>query len=163
MPSLPPIKGRRGGDEESESGGGLLPRKLMNAARTGDARVLSRVDGDYATRLDRQGRSLLHLAAFWSGAHDECLLPLLDAGADPNARDGKQRTPLHEAVRGGHVDAAALLLQRGAKADALDADLATPLTLAMRGRRGRGDVRMLAVLEAATDPADADTRGRVGA
>ena len=61
------------------------------------------------------------------------------------------------------MDAAALLLQRGAKADALDADLATPLTLAMRGRRGRGDVRMLAVLEAATDPADAGTRGRVGA
>lgn len=47
----------------------------------------------------------------------EVMKILLDAGADPNAQDADERTPLHCAKS---VDAAALLIERGADAHARD-------------------------------------------
>ena len=45
---------------------------------------------------------------------------LLDAGADPNARDDAGRTPLHFAAQEGATDAAHLLLGRSAQVDLVD-------------------------------------------
>jgi ankyrin repeat protein len=46
---------------------------------------------------------------------------LAAAGADVNARDGHQRTPLHVAAHGGHQDAVRALVKAGANPKALDA------------------------------------------
>ena len=45
---------------------------------------------------------------------------LLRAGADPNARDEDERTPLFSAVLGGSVGLVGLLLESGADVDARD-------------------------------------------
>lgn len=45
---------------------------------------------------------------------------LLQAGADPNARDEDERTPLFSAVLGGSVGLVGLLLESGADVDARD-------------------------------------------
>ena len=62
------------------------------------------------------------------------LLPLLlpPQGADPTARDGEQRTPLHHAVMRGHLAVVDLLLSRGGPALLLAKDIlgCTPVHLA---------------------------------
>ncbi|KGN37191.1 ankyrin [Knoellia subterranea KCTC 19937] len=50
----------------------------------------------------------------------------LEAGADVEARDEQQRTPLLLAVTGDHVEVAQLLLTQGASPDALDGRHDTP-------------------------------------
>jgi uncharacterized protein len=44
----------------------------------------------------------------------------LDAGADVNARDDRQQTPLHWAAMKGHTDLARLLIDKGADLNARD-------------------------------------------
>lgn len=53
-------------------------------------------------------------------------------GADPTARDGENRTPLHHAVMRGHVDVVDVLLERGGPALLLAKDIlgCTPVHLA---------------------------------
>ena len=58
---------------------------------------------------------------------------LLDAGADINAKDQSERTPLHDAVSSGSVPLVKLLLDRGARVNARDCRYQTPLGYA--GRR----------------------------
>jgi hypothetical protein len=55
---------------------------------------------------------------------------LLVGGADPNARDGHQRTPLHVAAHGGQGEVARLLVDGGADANALDARRYDVVTIA---------------------------------
>ncbi len=66
------------------------------------------------------------------------LLWLLDHGADPNARCGREReTSLHAAVRRGQATSVLqLLLDRGAEVNARRADGRTPWLLAVRGGFG---------------------------
>jgi ankyrin repeat protein len=52
---------------------------------------------------------------------------LLDAGADPNARDDAGRTPLHFAAQEGATDAVRLLIDHGAEVDSVDRYGNTPL------------------------------------
>ena len=54
-------------------------------------------------------------------------MDLVDRGADVDARDGIQRTPLHDACRRGHMEVAMALVDRGADVDARDVDQRTPL------------------------------------
>jgi cytohesin len=55
------------------------------------------------------------------------VIELLNAGADPNARDAQGRTPLIEAAFAGRTDCAAALLSAGADPNATDIDGWTPL------------------------------------
>ena len=91
------------------------------------------------------GRTALHRAA--SQGDVAIIKSLIAAGADVRATDAKMRTPLHEAVADGHIAAVELLLLKGARADVADSELITPLLLAARMNMGRGDGKLLSLLE----------------
>jgi len=55
---------------------------------------------------------------------------LLDAGADPNARDKDGNTPLHRAAQGGSPETVAALLDAGADLEARAEDGSLPADLA---------------------------------
>jgi uncharacterized protein len=82
----------------------------------------------------------LHSAA--SGHHAEIGLALLDAGADPNARQSGGYTALHAAAANGDVALVRALLARGADPDGRTDDGRTAASIA----RERGDAESLAAL-----------------
>ena len=49
-----------------------------------------------------------------SPGHRDCISSLVGSGADVNAKDKKQYTPLHSAAAGGQSHAVKLLLELGA-------------------------------------------------
>lgn len=55
-------------------------------------------DGLFETKIDHDGRTLLHIASGNEKLH-ELINKLIESGADPNARDNHGNTPLHEAVQ----------------------------------------------------------------
>jgi len=96
------------------------------------------------------GMSPLHLAASsWvkGDHHIDVMQLLLDRGANPNARDNDDSTPLHHSswwekrsfkCRKGTVEGTRLLLKHGAIIDAEDNESRTPLQLALE--HGRHDI-----------------------
>jgi ankyrin repeat protein len=79
--------------------------------------------------------------------HEEMIVLLLDAGADPNSRDPDSLTPLHRAT--GNVSATQLLLARGADPNARAAGSQTPLMHAA----GQGhDSALTILLRAGAEP-----------
>jgi ankyrin repeat protein len=82
---------------------------------------------------------------------------LLDAGADPNARDDGGRTPLHFAAQEGATDAARLLLGRGAEVDLVDGYGNTALWTSVLNRHP--DVAAV-LLAAGADPTRANNNGK---
>lgn len=81
------------------------------------------------TMTNCDGLTLLHIAA---GAPKPSLARyLLDNGADINARNRRDQSPLHAAARYGHREVVELLLSRGADPNLLDQDEWTPLTMAI--------------------------------
>ena len=84
---------------------------------------------------------------------------LLDAGADPSARDKDGKTPLHDAARSNqNPDVIAALLDAGADPSARDKDGKTPLHDAARSNQNP-DV-IAALLDAGADPSARDEDGR---
>ena len=82
----------------------------------------------------------------------------LSRGADPNARDKRGRTPLHEAC---HAEAIAALLDAGADPNARDEDGLTPLHYAAEAAAIVGQTEAIAaLLDAGADPNARDKRGR---
>jgi ankyrin repeat protein len=95
------------------------------------------------------GISLLHLAAIAWTQHNQVdvMQVLLDHGANPNARDDDNATPLHHSSwwekdnitgRKGTVEGTRWLLKHGAIIDAEDNEGRTPLQLALD--HGRDDI-----------------------
>ncbi|WP_165247992.1 ankyrin repeat domain-containing protein [Paludisphaera soli] len=74
-----------------------------------------------ARRPERED-SPLHFAANAGVAR-----ALIDHGADIEARDWSDRTPLHWAAQSGHADVAGLLIESGARVDGPSRDGSTPL------------------------------------
>jgi len=72
------------------------------------------------------------------------ILEALQAGANPNVRDPKGRTPLHFMAGVGLAPACVLLIHFGAQIDAQDADGLTPLHMAA----GYANARTLRILVA---------------
>ena len=78
---------------------------------------------------DDGGHTLAHVAA--ASGQDKTLILLMDAGADANATDYRQSTPLHVAAANGHEAVVVALLQRGANIEAVtDMVQSTPLHVA---------------------------------
>lgn len=89
--------------------------------------------------VDGYGRTAMHYAA----ERDICCVEmLLQHGADINAGDGNQDTPLHWAAYKNQVDSVKLLLQNGAQVDACDYNMDTPLIWAAR----KGNLEVIKIL-----------------
>ena len=73
----------------------------------------------------------------------EAIVALIDAGADPNAKDDSGGdTPLHQAAKGGHAKAIAALLAAGADPNAKDIVGFTPVHQAAEGKPRQGHRRI---------------------
>jgi hypothetical protein len=102
---------------------GDLPR--IRQLLTDDPGVAARPLGDrYGTR------TALHVVADWPGYFPngpEVVRILVAAGADPNARQPGEETPLHWAASSDDVHVAAALIDAGADVNAPDGTIGTPV------------------------------------
>jgi hypothetical protein len=101
----------------------------MTAIQAGDLATLQRLltdnPGLAVSRLGgiANGRSPLHVAADWPGCFPngpQIVRMLIEAGADPNARDPDKpgsETPLHWAASSDDVDVASAMIDGGASVD----------------------------------------------
>jgi ankyrin repeat protein len=106
--------------------------------------------------LDEGGFSKLHHAAMRGDAQET--RKLLEAGADPNVRQGPHKgAPLQYAAAGGRLEVVRILLKQGAVVDAADADARTPLMWA--AQNGQTDV-VTTLLDAGADLAASAENGR---
>ncbi|KAK3935074.1 ankyrin, partial [Diplogelasinospora grovesii] len=126
--------------------GGANVNATFNAAKAGSKPAGSR------KKWDISGVTALHLA----DDSATCTEVLLQAGADPLAKDSRGRVPLHWAAEAGNADVVRLLLQPGFAVVDMQDDTengATPLaTLCARletGARRQGDPEILGMLLAA--------------
>lgn len=87
---------------------------------------------DITTR-DIEGRTPLHLAAFFGYARSVSML--LKQQADFDARDNCQRTPGHWPAFKGHLEIIKLLVESGADVNARDTEGRTWLRMALIGRQ----------------------------
>jgi ankyrin repeat protein len=128
--------------------------------------------GASVTDAGESQQTALHLVADMRLAPQEpvraMVTLLLDRGADPNARNWDQVTPLHQAVRARNLAAAEVLLARGADPNARDGIRgSTPLRRAVSatGASGTAGTSALMVpltrllLEHGADPDAVDKRG----
>src|SRR6516225_1568726 len=112
---------------------------VITALRAGDLAALQRLLADNpglaVSRLggNAKGRTPLHVVADWPGYFPngpQVVRMLIEAGADPNARDPDQpqsETPLHWAASGDDVDVASALINGGADVAAPNGSIGTPL------------------------------------
>ena len=109
------------------------------AIRAGDVATLQRLLADNpglaASRLGgiAKGRTPLHVVADWPGYFPngpQIVRMLIEAGADPNARDPDKpgsETPLHWAASSDDVDVASALIDGGADVEVPNGSIGTPL------------------------------------
>lgn len=111
----------------------ILEHPILDAARTGTAqKIVDALKPDAGSRDIRTnvGSTPLHLAA--ANADPGALKALIDAGADPNARDHDGMTPLHVAAYSQNAAHAQLLLEAGANPHALTASGRDPTSVARK-------------------------------
>lgn len=87
----------------------------------------NKVDINLLTR-DKENTAL-HLAA--EGGYTDCLIMLLDKGADTMKRNKKGQIPLHLAAKSQSVECVEMLLKAGSDVNACDSDNRTPLHAAV--------------------------------
>ena len=126
--------------------GGFYGRPLAAALsrrhfQTAD--LLCHRGADLHSRCSDYDRTILHIAAFYGDA--EMVQKLIEYGADVNAKDTKQKTPLHLASKANRYfdiyfnnpdffSTHQLLLEHGADVDARAVDHSTPLYHASRSQ-----------------------------
>lgn len=98
------------------------------AAATPEAVTACLEAGRDVTERNAEGTPLHRAAA---GGDPSVVALLLEAGADPHARDGGEATPLHRAAASGSSGNVALLLAAGAALEARDSRQETPLLRAL--------------------------------
>ncbi|RKU39738.1 hypothetical protein DL546_000062 [Coniochaeta pulveracea] len=116
--------------EQSTTAEILLRHGKAEVGATCDGQRASRSTHGYGPKQQNRrtwttGITPLHLA----DDSPRCTGLVLRYGADPAARDGSGRTPLHWAMAAGNPEVVDSLLKSGTPVDALDDDGATPLAL----------------------------------
>jgi hypothetical protein len=110
--------------------------QLVFAIRAGDVDAVQRIIADAPEVASEplggrfQTRTALHVVADWPGyfPHSQQVVRLLlGAGADPNARQPGDETPLHWAASSDDADVAEALIVGGADIEAPDGSIGTPL------------------------------------
>jgi len=92
---------------------------LHGAAWDGDLDTVKQLlDNGADVNLKDSDMTALHYAT--SGKHEKIVVLLLESGADANARDGTDRTPLITAAFWGHIGIARRLIEKGADVNAKD-------------------------------------------
>ncbi|MBA3954490.1 ankyrin repeat domain-containing protein [Candidatus Dependentiae bacterium] len=111
-----------------------LDDQLLAAARIGDAHRVDELlkQGASKETVDSQGHAPLHYTA--ERDHTNVAKLLLDKGADANAANVVGTTPLHRSAEKGHTNVAQLLLDKGANPNATDTLGKTPLHYAIMGQ-----------------------------
>ena len=97
----------------------------FHAASLGDVKALELVSNDDIDKPTRDGTTLLMVAA--RRARADAVKYLLQRGANPNARDAQNQTPLHYAVASLDPDTISALIMAGADASVTDAMGTTPI------------------------------------
>jgi len=109
---------------------------LVAAVRAGDVDTVRRIVADDPELVAGPlggpfgSRTALHVVADWPGYFPhgpEIVRVLVAAGADPNARNPGDETPLHWAASSDDADVAAALLDGGADIEAPDGSIGSPL------------------------------------
>ncbi|MHC4777092.1 MAG: ankyrin repeat domain-containing protein [Planctomycetota bacterium] len=120
-----------------------LADECFDAAHENDGRLLAKgLDLGFDPReRDRQGRTVLHIAAFEGFA--EIVRLLLESRADPDIRDARGCTPLHDAAEAGKRKAVDLLLTCHADKTMTNREGKTALDLA----REHGHTKITALLK----------------
>jgi len=110
----------------------LSSHPLHEAARHSRFFILHSLIDKYQNKLESHQAKLTPLCVATVNQHYDCMLLLLEAGANPSPRvdEDLRRTPLHIAVAQGWKSAMRLLILYGADLSLTDAINVTPLTLA---------------------------------
>jgi hypothetical protein len=104
-------------------------KTLQTAVRQGDMEAIKQFIANGADLNEVEyGRTPLTAAV--ESMQPEAIRTLLEAGADPNAKDGRGRTALHEACARSQADTIDLLLAKGADVNVSNAEGQTPLHIA---------------------------------
>ena len=114
----------------AQRGASIKGVKLVRTLENGHAEVVEWLinNGCGVEDKDRQGNSLLHIAAY--GGRDTVVQLLLDKGVNIELRNDHGWTPLLWASQNGHTSAAQLLLDKGANIESRDNNGRTPLSWA---------------------------------
>jgi ankyrin repeat protein len=117
---------------EKDSCGHSAIQDAVAMGRLESLKCLIAKKADINEKNQYNGRSLLHFAA--RGAHLSCLKLLIELGADVNARDDKDNTPLHSVGKNHYLEhsdsvlsAAEELIKAGADLSAVNNRGASPL------------------------------------
>ena len=124
-----------GADVNCQDGDNITPLHLScNYEKLVIGRVLL-IHGANPNAANIGGQTPLHMLSLWpSRVEDECdpVGELVDGGADVNARDKDNETPLHAAYRNNRLDIAERLIQRHANEGALNNKGQIPIQLERR-------------------------------
>jgi hypothetical protein len=105
---------------------------LFDAAMEGHAACVRKLitDGVNPNAVNDDGKTALHLACIVGGPDILDMSILIDAGANMDATDSYDRTPMHIAALFGRTPSIMGLVNAGANVDAIDRSGRTPLQLA---------------------------------